>query len=76
MAKKVPPAQRPASKRVKSVADKKYGEVLGLHIIGPNASDLIPEGVRALALGFFQFVAERRSRWFGTHSVEEQGLSP
>jgi dihydrolipoamide dehydrogenase len=35
---------------VKIVADKKYGEVLGLHIIGPSASDLIPEGVLALQL--------------------------
>jgi len=32
------------------VADKKYGEVLGVHIIGPSASDLIPEGVLALQL--------------------------
>jgi dihydrolipoamide dehydrogenase len=35
---------------VKVVADKKYGEVLGVHIIGPSASDLIPEGVLALTL--------------------------
>jgi dihydrolipoamide dehydrogenase len=35
---------------VKIVADKKYGEVLGVHIIGPGASDLIPEGVLALQL--------------------------
>jgi dihydrolipoamide dehydrogenase len=34
----------------KIVADKKYGEVLGVHIIGPSASDLIPEGVLALQL--------------------------
>ena len=31
-------------------AGKKYGEVLGVHIIGPSASDLIPEGVLALQL--------------------------
>jgi dihydrolipoyl dehydrogenase len=35
---------------VKIVADKKYGEVLGVHIIGPSASDLIPEAVLALNL--------------------------
>jgi dihydrolipoamide dehydrogenase len=35
---------------LKIVADKKYGEVLGVHIIGPSASDLIPEGVLALQL--------------------------
>jgi dihydrolipoamide dehydrogenase len=35
---------------VKVVADKKYGEILGVHIVGPSASDLIPEGVLALTL--------------------------
>jgi len=35
---------------VKVVADRKYGEVLGVHIIGPGASDLIPEGVKAMRL--------------------------
>ena len=35
---------------VKVVADSKYGEVLGVHVIGPGASDLIPEGVLAMRL--------------------------
>jgi dihydrolipoamide dehydrogenase len=35
---------------VKVVADRKYGEVLGVHVIGPSASDLIPEGVLAMHL--------------------------
>jgi dihydrolipoamide dehydrogenase len=35
---------------VKVVAERRYGEVLGVHIIGPSASDLIPEGVLALNL--------------------------
>ncbi|MBV9543651.1 MAG: FAD-dependent oxidoreductase, partial [Chloroflexi bacterium] len=35
---------------VKIVADQRYGEILGVHIIGPSASDLIPEGVLALNL--------------------------
>jgi dihydrolipoamide dehydrogenase len=35
---------------VKVVADRKYGEVLGVHIIGPGASDLIPEAVLAMNL--------------------------
>ena len=35
---------------VKFVADAKYGEVLGLHIIGPKATELIVEGGMALAL--------------------------
>jgi dihydrolipoamide dehydrogenase len=35
---------------VKVVAERGYGEVLGVHIIGPGASDLIPEGVKAMRL--------------------------
>ncbi|HTW46445.1 MAG TPA: dihydrolipoyl dehydrogenase [Acidobacteriaceae bacterium] len=35
---------------VKVVADKKHGEVLGVHIIGPQATELIAEAVTALEL--------------------------
>jgi len=35
---------------VKVVSDAKYGEVLGVHIIGPNATELIAECVTALEL--------------------------
>jgi dihydrolipoamide dehydrogenase len=35
---------------VKIVADAKYDEVLGVHIIGPHATDMIAEGVTALRL--------------------------
>ena len=35
---------------VKIVRDAKYDEVLGIHIIGPHATDLIGEGVVALQL--------------------------
>jgi dihydrolipoamide dehydrogenase len=35
---------------VKVVAEAKYGEVLGLHIVGPHASDLILEGGLALSM--------------------------
>ena len=35
---------------VKIIADAKYGEVLGLHIIGPRATDLICEGALAIRL--------------------------
>ena len=35
---------------VKVVAGRRYREVLGVHIIGPSASDLIPEGVMAMHL--------------------------
>jgi dihydrolipoyl dehydrogenase len=34
---------------VKVVADAKYGEILGVHIIGPNACDLIAEAVTAMS---------------------------
>jgi dihydrolipoamide dehydrogenase len=35
---------------VKVVADAKYGELLGVHIMGAEASELIPEGALALRL--------------------------
>ena len=35
---------------VKVVSESKYGEVLGLHIVGPHASDLILEGALALSM--------------------------
>jgi dihydrolipoamide dehydrogenase len=35
---------------VKIVSEKKYGEVLGVHIVGPHASDLIHEAVVAIEL--------------------------
>lgn len=35
---------------VKIVADEKYGEILGMHIIGSRATDLIAEGALAMKL--------------------------
>ena len=35
---------------VKVVAERKYGEVLGVHIVGPHASDLVHEAVAAMKL--------------------------
>ena len=35
---------------VKIIADKKYGEILGVHIIGPQATELISEAVVAMEL--------------------------
>ena len=35
---------------VKIVADRKYGELLGVHIIGPYATELIHEAVLAIKL--------------------------
>jgi dihydrolipoamide dehydrogenase len=35
---------------VKIVSERKYGEILGVHIVGPHASDLIHEAVAAIHL--------------------------
>lgn len=35
---------------VKVVSERKYGEILGVHIVGPHASDLIHEAVTAMKL--------------------------
>jgi dihydrolipoamide dehydrogenase len=35
---------------VKIVADKKYDEILGVHIIGPRATELIAEAVMMLRM--------------------------
>jgi len=35
---------------VKIVTDKKYGEILGVHIVGPHATDLIHEAVVSIKL--------------------------
>ena len=35
---------------VKLIAGAKYGEILGMHIIGPRATDLISEGALAIRL--------------------------
>ncbi len=43
-------AQGETEGSVKVVAEAKHGQVLGLHIIGPHASDLIAPGGLALAL--------------------------
>jgi dihydrolipoamide dehydrogenase len=34
---------------VKVIADQKYGEILGIHIIGPMAWEFIGEGVTAMS---------------------------
>jgi dihydrolipoamide dehydrogenase len=38
---------------VKMVADKKTHQLLGVHIVGPSASDLISEGALALEMAAF-----------------------
>jgi dihydrolipoamide dehydrogenase len=36
--------------KVKVISDKKFGEVLGVHIIGPHATDLIAEAVLGMTM--------------------------
>jgi dihydrolipoamide dehydrogenase len=44
---------------VKVVAEKKYGEVLGVHMIGPHVTDMIAAGVAAIRLeATMDFMAE------------------
>ena len=61
---------------VKIIAGKEYGEVLGMHIIGPRATDLIAEG--ALAIGgemtLDELVATIHSHPTVTESVRECAL--
>jgi len=35
---------------IKIIADKEYGELLGVHILGPNATDMIAEAVTTMEL--------------------------
>ena len=35
---------------IKVVSDAQYGEILGVHIIGPSATELIAEAVAAIEL--------------------------
>ena len=35
---------------VKFIVDTKYGEILGVHIVGPNATDLLAEPAFAMAM--------------------------
>jgi dihydrolipoamide dehydrogenase len=35
---------------VKIICEEQYGEILGVHIVGPHATDLISEGVLAKSM--------------------------
>ena len=49
---------------VKIVSDKKYDELLGIHIVGPHATELIVEGGTALEL---EATAESIARTMHAH---------
>ena len=56
---------------VKVVAEAKYGELLGVHIIGPHATDLIAEAVVALEL---ECTVEALARTMHAHPTLPEAL--
>ncbi|HIB68826.1 MAG TPA: dihydrolipoyl dehydrogenase, partial [Phycisphaerales bacterium] len=56
---------------VKIVADEKYGELLGVHIIGPHATDLIAEACVALQC---EATVEELFRTVHAHPTLPEGL--
>ena len=56
---------------IKVVADSKYGELLGVHIIGPHATDLIAEACVALAC---EATVEELFRTVHAHPTLPEGL--
>jgi dihydrolipoamide dehydrogenase len=56
---------------VKIVADKKYDEVLGIHIIGPRATELIAEAGVALS---HEATAESLMRTIHAHPTLYEGI--
>ena len=61
---------------VKIIAGEKYGEVLGLHIIGPRASDLIAEGALAIQVEatLDELIATIHSHPTVTETIREAAL--
>ena len=56
---------------VKIVSDKKYGEVLGVHVIGPSATELIAEAGSAMKL---EATAEDLSRTIHAHPTLAEAI--
>ena len=61
---------------VKIIAGKVYGEILGMHIIGPRATDLIAEGALAIAeeMTLDEIIATIHSHPTVTETVREAAL--
>ena len=61
---------------VKIIADAKYGEVLGMHIIGPRATDLIAEGALAISeeMTLDELIATIHSHPTVTETMREAAL--
>jgi dihydrolipoamide dehydrogenase len=60
-----------ASGFVKIVADAKYDEILGVHIVGPHATELIAEGSAALA---GELTAEELSNTIHAHPTLHEAI--
>ena len=56
---------------IKMVAGKKYGEILGVHIIGPHATELIAEAVLAIEM---EFTVEELAHTIHPHPTLSEGL--
>jgi dihydrolipoamide dehydrogenase len=56
---------------VKIVADSKYDEILGVHIVGPHATDLIGEAVVAMQM---ESTAEELARSIHPHPTLTEAL--
>jgi dihydrolipoamide dehydrogenase len=56
---------------IKIVADKQYGEVLGVHIIGPHATELIAEAVLAMEL---EVTVEELAHTIHPHPTLSEGI--
>jgi len=61
---------------VKIIAGKEYGEILGMHIIGPRATDLIAEGALAIAgeMTLDELIATIHSHPTVTETMREAAL--
>lgn len=64
-------AQNEATGLAKIVTDAKYGEILGAHIIGPNATELVPELTLARLL---EATAEEIGRNVHPHPTISEGI--
>lgn len=56
---------------IKIVAGKKYGEILGVHIIGPHATELITEAVLAIEM---EVTVEELAHTIHPHPTLSEGL--
>ncbi len=56
---------------VKVIADRKYGEVLGVHIIGPHATDMIAEAVLGMTM---EMTAEELAHAIHPHPTVSEAI--